>query len=109
MQARNIINLNSHGWLGFEIGVLRRLQFRSAALAISGEPNLVLALKRWGVRVSANDPAQWAWIKSLAFIENNSEMLGEHDIEKLLEDTYVPRQAFNNPTLPQWFNETDAW
>ncbi len=109
MQERNIINLNSHGWLGFELSVLRRFKFSSAALALSGEPNLGLALKRWGVRVNANDPAQWAWVKSIAFIENNSEMLNELDVEKLLDDTYVPRSSFSNPSLSQWFNETDAW
>src|SRR5437870_5796041 len=109
MQSRNIINLNSHGWLGFELGVLRRLKFRSAALAFSGEPQLGLALKRWNVRINANDPAQWAWIKAIAFIENNSDTLNEADIDKLLDDTYVPRSAFSNPALSSWFNETDAW
>jgi len=109
MHSHHIINLNSHGWLGFELSVLRRLKFHSAALAFSGEPQLGLALKRWNVRINANDPAQWAWIKSIAFIENNSETLSEADVEKLLDDTYVPRSAFSNPALSSWFNETDAW
>jgi len=109
MHARNGVNLNSHGWLGFELSVLRRMKFRSVALALSGEPHLGLSLKRWNVRVTANDPAQWAWIKSLAFIENNSEVLDEQDVDKLLDDAYVPRGFFNNPGLFSWFNETDAW
>jgi hypothetical protein len=109
MQPRNGINVNAHGWLGFELGVLRRLKFRSCALALTGEPQLGLALKRWNVRVSANDPAHWAWTKSIAFIENNSERLSEPEIDKLLDDAYVPRNYFNNQALASWFNETDAW
>jgi hypothetical protein len=89
--------------------VLRRLDFRSVALPLSGEPSLGLYLKHWKARVAANDPAQWSWIKSLAFIENNSETLSEAELDSLLEDAYVPRNYFRNPTLLTWFNETDAW
>lgn len=109
MQIRNGLNINSHGWLAFELAVLRRLRFRSAALAFSGEPDLGLSLKRWNVRVAANDPAQWAWTKSIAFIENNAETLNEGDVERLLDDAYMPRTYFNNSALATWFNETDAW
>ncbi|HXI23462.1 MAG TPA: hypothetical protein VNG71_06275 [Pyrinomonadaceae bacterium] len=89
--------------------MLRRLRFNSAALPLSGEPNLAHYLKRWDSRVAANDPAQWAWIKSQAFVENNSDILTEDDIEAVLEDAYVPGTYFRNPTLLTWFNETDAW
>jgi hypothetical protein len=108
MQIDNGLDVASHGWLGFELGVLRRLKFRSAALALTGEPYLGLNLKRWNVRVTANDPAQWAWTKSIAFIENNSEALSEQDVDRLLDDAYVPRGHLSNPTLASWFNETDA-
>jgi hypothetical protein len=97
------------GWLGFELSVLRRLRFNSAALPLTGEPNLAHYLKRWDSRVAANDPAQWAWIKSQAFVENNGDILTEDDIEAVLEDAYVPGTYFRNPTLLTWFNETDAW
>jgi hypothetical protein len=59
--------------------------------------------------VAVNDPAQWSWIKSQAFIENNSHSLTEQDVELLLDDAYVPRKYFRNPGLLSWFNETDAW
>jgi hypothetical protein len=59
--------------------------------------------------VAANDPAQWAWTKSQAFVENNGETLTEQDLDNLLDDAYVPRNYFRNPTLLTWFNETDAW
>jgi hypothetical protein len=95
-------------WLAFELGVLRRLRFRSAALPFTGEPYLGLYLKRWGVRVAANDIAEWAHIKSTAFIENNAEQLSESDVEILLKDAYVPREKLNNPSLTKWFNDTDA-
>jgi len=109
MQPPNSLNSGAIGWLGFELSVLRRLRFNSAALPLSGEPNLAHYLKRWDSRVAANDPAQWAWMKSQAFVENNSDILTEDDIEAVLEDAYVPGTFFRNPTLLTWFNETDAW
>ncbi|HXM49852.1 MAG TPA: hypothetical protein VN956_18565, partial [Pyrinomonadaceae bacterium] len=41
--------------------------------------------------------------------ENNCETLTESDLDLLLDDAYVPRSYFRNPTLLTWFNETDAW
>src|SRR5438105_12035025 len=109
MQTQTNHNAGSIGWLGFELSVLHRLKFKSVALPLAGEPSLGVYLKCWNARVSANDPAQWSWIKSLAFIENNSEALNEAELDSLLEDVYVPRNYFRNPTLLTWFNETDAW
>jgi len=109
VQTQNNHNAGSIGWLGFELSVLNRLKFKSVALPLAGEPGLGLYLKRWNARVAANDPAQWAWIKSQAFIENNCERLTEADLEVVLDDAYVPRNYFRNPTLLTWFNETDAW
>jgi hypothetical protein len=109
MHSQNSLNAGSIGWLGFELSVLSRLKFRSVAMPLAGEPNLGLYLKRWDTRVAANDPAQWAWTKSQAFIENNSEILTDEDVDLILDDAYVPRNYFRNPTLLTWFNETDAW
>lgn len=109
MQTQNGLNAGGMSWLGFELSVLRRLEFQSVALPLTGEPNLGLYLKRWDARVLANDPAQWAWTKSQAFIENNSETLTEEDLNTILDDAYVPRNYFHNPTLLTSFNETDAW
>src|SRR5204863_5491621 len=109
MQTQNGLSGGSIGWLGFERGVPRGLMFRSVALPLAGEPNLGLYLKRWNARVAANDPAQWAWTKSQAFIENNCETLTEQDLDAVLDDAYVPRNYFRNPSLLTWFNETDAW
>ncbi|HEX8096622.1 MAG TPA: hypothetical protein VF507_01245 [Pyrinomonadaceae bacterium] len=97
------------GWLGFELSVLRRLKFRSVALPFAGEPDLGLYLKRWGVRVAANDTAQWAWTKGVACVENNAERLSGEEVEALVEDLYVPGEKMSNPALTRWFNETDAW
>jgi len=109
MQTQNSLSAGSIGWLGFELSVLRRLKFGSVALPLAGEPSLGLYLKRWDARVAANDPAQWAWTKSLALIENNCETLSEQDLDAVLDNAYVPRNFFRNPTLLTWFNETDAW
>ena len=96
------------GWLAFELSVLRRLKFRSVALPFNGEPHLGLYLKHLGVRVSANDLAQWSWIKATAHIENNFERLTEEEITDLLEDSYMPRDEWGNEGMRRWFNETDA-
>jgi hypothetical protein len=109
MVTQNALGAGTIGWLGFELTVLRRLKFKSIALPLAGEPQLGQYLKRLQIRVSANDPAQWAWTKSQAFIENNSETLTEADIAAVTDDAYVPRNYFKNPTLLTWFNETDAW
>jgi len=109
MQTQNNLNAGSIGWLGFELSVLRRLKFTSVALPLVGEPNLGHYLKRCDARVTANDPLQWAWVKAQAMIENNCETLTDLDLETLLDDAYVPRNYFRNPTLLTWFNETDAW
>ena len=109
MQSQTSVNSGGMSWLGFELNVLRRLKFKSAALPFTGEPDLGHYLKRWDVRVAANDPAQWAWTKSVAFVENNSEALTEDDVELVLADAYVPGNFFKNASLVSWFNETDAW
>ncbi|HEX8706661.1 MAG TPA: hypothetical protein VF723_00245 [Pyrinomonadaceae bacterium] len=98
-----------NGWLAFELSVLRRLKFRTAALAYAGEPELGVYLKRWGVRVATNDLAHWAATKAAAYIENNTERLSEEEVAAVLEDAYVPRHKLSNPSLRKWFNETDAW
>ena len=97
------------GWLAFELGVLRRLQFRSVIDPFAGEAATLAYVKRWGARVAANDTAQWALERARARVENNSEVLTESDVEVLLEDAYVPRHKLYNPALRRWFGETDAW
>lgn len=103
------IDTFANGWLAFEANVLRRLKFKSAALPLSGEPYLGVHLKRWGVRVVANDPFVWSFTKATALIENSSERLDEVDLEMVLQDAYAPRDAFDNAALLKWFNENDAW
>ena len=100
---------DADGWLAFELNVLRRLKFASALLPFSGEPNLGAYIKRWNIRISANDLLQSAWIKAVASIQNNAEKLSDEDVGAILEDVYVPRYSLQNRALTNWFNETDAW
>jgi hypothetical protein len=98
-----------NGWLNFELSVLRRLKFASVAFPFTGEPNLSAQLKRWRVRVAANDPMLWSFTKAVALVENDSERLSDDEIESIIDDAYVPRERLDNPALLNWFNETDAW
>jgi hypothetical protein len=98
-----------NGWLAFELGVLRRLKFLSVALPFTGEPELIVQLKNWRIRVAANDPMIWSYTKAFALVENNTEKLTETDLEVLLDDAYIPREKIANSALLKWFNETDAW
>jgi hypothetical protein len=98
-----------NGWLAFELGVLRRLEFSSVALPFSGEPELCLQLKRWKVRVAANDLMLWAYTKALAIVENDCDTLSPDEIDLVLDDAYVPRERLDNAALSRWFNEADAW
>ena len=102
-------SITPQGWLAFELNVLRRLQFSSAILPFTSEPHLGAYLKRWSVRVLANDLMQSAWTKSVAAIQNNAESLSDEDVSFVLEDAYVPRYRLQNESLRHWFNETDAW
>ncbi|MCA1624698.1 MAG: hypothetical protein LC768_16310 [Acidobacteria bacterium] len=98
-----------NGWLAFELNVLRRLKFESVILPFAGEPNLGGYLKRWNVRVLANDLSQSAWTKAVAVIQNNAEKLSDEDVNIILEDAYVPHYRLQNQALRNWFSETDAW
>jgi hypothetical protein len=96
-------------WLAFELNVLRRLKFASAAIPYTYTPALGSYLKRWDVRVMANDPMQFAWTKATAFIPNNGERLTADDVNAVLEDAYVPKYKLQNTALRNWFTETDSW
>lgn len=96
-------------WLAFDLNVLRRITFKSAALPFTGESSLGAYLKRWNVRVAANDPLRSASTYGLAHITNNTERLSPDDVNVVLNDAYVPGYRLRNPTLRDWFNETDSW
>lgn len=99
----------SNGWLAFELSVLRRLKFSSIALPFTGEPGLPVQLRRWKVRVAANDPLLWSYTKAIALVENDSQRLSEEQITSILDDAYVPRDRLDNPSMQNWFNEADCW
>jgi len=95
-------------WLGFELSVLRRLNFSSIAIPFSGQPDLEWYLKFWGKQIQTNDICQWAWWTSRAFVENPGEALSEEDVSLVLSEAYVPRRRLHNPSLSQTMSEIDA-
>ena len=96
-------------WLAFDLNVLRRLDFRSIARPFTSDPALGVYLKRWGVRVVANDPLQSSYIAAIAAIQNNSEKLTDDHVATVLEDVYIPGNKLSNRSLTRWFSETDSW
>jgi hypothetical protein len=105
----NQSHITPKGWLAFELNVLRRVKFMSAALPFTSDANLGAYLKRWNVRVLANDLTQTGWIKAVSAIQNNSEILSDDDVNLVLEEVYVPRYRLQNQALRNWFTETDSW
>jgi hypothetical protein len=101
--------ISPKSWLAFDLNVLRRLTFTSVALPFTEQTSLGAYLKRWNVRVTANDPLQSAFTRSTANITNSVESLSPADLETILEDAYVPGYRLNNLALTNWFGETDAW
>ncbi len=101
--------VSPRSWLAFELNVLRRMKFASVTLPFTTQPALGAYLKRWDVRVTANDPMQTSWLRAVAEINNNSEKLSADEVNVVLEDAYVPGYRLNNPALATWFSETDAW
>jgi hypothetical protein len=85
------------------------MTFTSVALPFTDQPALGAYLKRWDVRVAANDPVQAAWARAYAQIGSNGEQLSADDVNVVLEDAYVPGYRLQNPALMNWFNETDSW
>ena len=98
-----------NSFLAFETNVLSRIDYDSIAIPFAERPELGLALKRRGKRVSANHILQSSWTRNLASIQNNTDRLSEADLEVVLEDAYVPGFKLKNPALHTWFGETDAW
>lgn len=101
--------VSPNSWLAFELNILRRLKFRSVTIPFTPDPALGAYLKRWNVRVTANDPLQSSWIRAVAQIANNGEKLSPDDVNVVLEDAYVPGYRLNNHSLTNWFSETDSW
>ncbi|MFN2501617.1 MAG: hypothetical protein ABR530_06360 [Pyrinomonadaceae bacterium] len=104
-----LTKISPKSWLAFDLNVLRRLKFATVALPFVDQPNLGAYLKRWEVRVVANDPLQSSWSRAVSQIVNPSERLSIDDINIVLEDAYVPGYKLHNGALTSWFSETDAW
>lgn len=97
------------GWLAFDLNILRRMNFASVSMPFTPDPVLGTYLKRYKVRVMANDLLQSAWTRAIASIQNNAERLTDDDVNLILEDVYVPRHRLQNASLRNWFTETDSW
>jgi hypothetical protein len=96
-------------WLAFDLNVVRRIRFASAALPFCDSPALGAYLKRMDVRVAANDALQSASTLAQVHIANTRERLTADDVNIVLEDAYVPGYRYRNEGLREWFSETDTW
>ena len=88
-------------WLAFELNVLRRMKFESAVLPLTPDPAIGAYLKRWSVRVAANDPMQSAWSQSVARILNSGDKLSSDDVNVVL-DQVVSLRVEREGTLRSW-------
>jgi hypothetical protein len=101
--------ISPKSWLAFDLNVLRRLTFSSVAIPFTDQSSLPAYLKRWNVRVAANDPLQSAWTRTFSHVANNRDQLSADEVNVVLDDAYVPGYRLHNPSLAGWFSETDSW
>jgi adenine-specific DNA-methyltransferase len=80
---------SKHRLLPWIYGVLRDLRFDSALDAFSGSACVAYLLKRMGKRVVTNDFLNFAATIAKATVENSSEILDRHALERLM--AYDPR------------------
>ena len=98
-----------NGALAFELNVLGRLKFANVAMPLAQSPALGAYLKRSGVTVAANDTLRSSAARGTARIVNCDRRLSADDIAIVLDDAYVPGYKLENPSLTNWFSESDAW
>ena len=96
-------------WLAFDLNILRRVSFSSVVIPFSDQPALGSYLKRWDVRVQANDALRSSWSRSSAQIANNAQKLTDDEINIILDDAYVPGYKLQNEALKSWFSDIDCW
>ena len=95
-------------WFGFELSVLRRLNFRSIAVPFAGRPELAWYLKFWGKQIATNDICQWSWWSARALVENRSVSLGPDEVARILRGAEWANGPLANRALRQWMNARDA-
>jgi hypothetical protein len=93
--------------LGFQISVIRQIEFRTVAIPFCGRADLVHYLGALGKQVLSNDPRPWAALAGRAALE--SEPLTDEQVFTILQDTYIPGARMSNTELREWFGEADAW
>jgi hypothetical protein len=98
---------NPKSTVGFEVSVLRQLEFRSALIPYCGSSRVAWYLSGWGKIVHANDPSEWAAAAGRSLIEVGQGLTPE-EIELLLTDVYVPMAPLSNAAIRRWFGESDA-
>lgn len=93
---------------GFELSVLHKLDFKSIAIPVNGDPFVAAFLKRRGFSVWTNDLTQADWHRAIAHVQNESESLEAADAELILLDAYEPPPKLANPGLERFFGPVDA-
>lgn len=94
--------------LPFILKHISKLRFNSALDAFSGSGCVGYALKRMGVRVYANDFLSFCFHTARATIENNSTMLTEDDIGRLVRPNAAAPTFVRDTYKDLFFNERDC-
>jgi len=94
--------------LPFILKHLAKQKFNSALDAFSGTGCVGYAIKKSGVRVYANDFLHFCFHTAHATIENNSTMLTEEDISKLVKPNVSAPTFVRDVYKDLFFNERDC-
>ena len=94
--------------LPFILKHLSKLRFNSALDAFSGTGCVGYAIKQTGVRVYANDFLNFCFHTARATVENNSTMLTEEDVGKLVRPNAFAPTFVRDTYKDLFFNERDC-
>ena len=94
--------------LPFILKHLAKLKFNSALDALSGSGCVGYAIKKTGARVYANDFLNFCFQTARATIENNSTLLTEEDVSKLMRPNQSAPTFVRDTYKDLFFNEQDC-
>ena len=98
---------SKHAILPFIYEVMKDLEFNTVLDACSGSGAVGYLLKSMGKAVTSNDFLRFCYHTAQACIANNSELLSEEDVEKLLSPHPAPQDFISRTFKDLYFTDAE--